>query len=308
MKKISLVIPVYQNEKDVTRTFNEIKALFSNELKAYEFECWFINDGSTDGSLLEIKDLHAQFPSVFKYLSFSRNFGQIAAIAAGLKETKGDACIIMSADLQDPPSLIVNMVEKWESGKQVVICTRTDREDDWFAKITSKFFYGLMKMANPKMPAGGFDFIFLDRVAVNELNLIDERNRFIQGDILWLGYDVEYIPYKRNKRLQGKSQWTLSKKTKYFIDGLLNTSYLPIRFCSLAGVVFAFLGFLYSILVFYDRMVNNQNPKGWAPIMIVLLILGGLILFMLGIIGEYLWRTYDEARGRKTFIIRERGD
>lgn len=308
MKKISLVVPVYQNEKDVTRTFNELDKLFSNELKGYDYECWFINDGSTDGSLMEIKELHSAHPKKIKYLSFSRNFGQIAAIAAGLKECTGNACIIMSADLQDPPSLIVNMVEKWESGKQVVICTRSDREDNWFPKLTSKFFYGLMKMANPKMPSGGFDFIFLDRVAINELNLIDERNRFIQGDILWLGYDVEFIPYKRNKRMQGKSQWTLSKKMKYFIDGLLNTSYLPIRFCSLAGVVFAFLGFLYSLLVFYDRMVNNLNPKGWAPIMIVLLILGGLILFMLGIIGEYLWRTYDEARGRKTFIIRERGD
>lgn len=305
MKKISFVIPVFRNEGSLVPTYQKLTNLFSKELFNYEYEFVFINDGSDDNSLAELINLRTSDQKV-KILSFSRNFGQVAAVIAGFQEVKGDCVINMSADLQDPPELIIQMVEAWEQRNEIVICYRTDREDSFIANKTSKIFYGFMKYVNPKMPAGGFDFLLLDRKPVAELNKIDERNRFFQGDILWLGFNIKFIPYKRQKRLIGKSQWSISKKVKYFIDGLLNTSYIPIRAMSLIGIVTSLLGFLYSLIIIYARLVHQTPFTGWAPIMIVILLIGGMIMIMLGIIGEYIWRIYDEARNRPIYIIKDK--
>jgi dolichol-phosphate mannosyltransferase len=239
-------------------------------------------------------------------LSFSRNFGQVPAIIAGMKEVTGAAAVSMSADLQEPIELIENMISKWQSGNEIVIGHRVDREDSFIANKASAVFYSLMKYVNPKMPKGGFDFLLIDQKAIAVFNQIDERNRFFQGDILWLGFSVAFIPYSRLKRTIGKSQWTLSKKLKYFIDGLLNTSYIPIRLMSLLGIIISFFGFLYAIVIAYNRFINNTPFEGWAPIMILILIIGGLIMLMLGIIGEYVWRTYDETRKRPLYIIKDK--
>jgi dolichol-phosphate mannosyltransferase len=162
-----------------------------------------------------------------------------------------------------------------------------------------------MKIANPKMPEGGFDYVLLDRKPLDVFAEIDERNRFFQGDILWMGFNIKFIPYKRQKRTIGKSQWNFSKKLKYFIDGSLNTSYLPIRFMSIIGITTAILGFIYALIVAYARLINKVPFKGYAPIVILLLIIGGLIMIMLGIIGEYLWRVYDESRKRPVYIVKD---
>jgi dolichol-phosphate mannosyltransferase len=270
-----------------------------------DYEFVFINDGSDDNSLNELIILH-QRDSKVKIISFSRNFGQVSAVIAGLKEITGDVTINISADLQEPIELISEMISKWQSGNEIVICHRTNREDGFIANKASNFFYKLMKYVNPKMPKGGFDFVLIDKKAVAVLNQIDERNRFFQGDILWLGFNVAFIPYSRLKRTIGKSQWTLSKKLKYFIDGLLNTSYIPIRLMSFIGMIISFLGFIYATVIAYSRLINNTPFNGWAPIMILILIIGGLIMLMLGIIGEYVWRTYDEARKRPLYIIKEK--
>ncbi|HQA74690.1 glycosyltransferase family 2 protein, partial [Flavobacterium sp.] len=298
--KLSFVIPVYRNEGSLIPTFTKIKDLVTKN--KFEYELIFVNDGSDDNSFEELKELF-KIDSNVKVLSFSRNFGQVAAVIAGLKEVTGDVVISMSADLQEPIELIEQMVQKWQEGNEIVICHRTDREDGFIANNTSKIFYKLMKYVNPKMPNGGFDFLLLDKKAVNVLNQIDERNRFFQGDVLWLGFNTAFIPYRRIKRAIGKSQWTLSKKIKYFIDGLLNTSYVPIRLMSFLGLCFSFVGFLYSLIIIYSRFVNNTPFNGWAPIMILLLIIGGMIMVMLGIIGEYVWRAYDETRKRPIYII-----
>jgi dolichol-phosphate mannosyltransferase len=241
-----------------------------------------------------------------KIINFSRNFGQVSAIVAGYKEVVGDVVVNMSADLQEPVSLIEEMINKWKAGNEIVICHRIDREDSFIANNASKVFYKLMKYVNPKMPKGGFDFILMDKKVIDGLNQIDERNRFLQGDILWMGFNVAFIPYNRLKRTIGKSQWTLSKKLKYFIDGLLNTSYIPIRMMSLLGIIISFLGFIYAVVIAYNRFINNTPFDGWAPIMILILIIGGLIMLMLGIIGEYVWRTYDETRKRPLYIIKDK--
>jgi glycosyltransferase involved in cell wall biosynthesis len=301
--KLSFVIPVFRNEGSIKPTFKKIIDLI-NKLKI-NYEIIFVNDGSDDNSINELIDLYKNYKNI-KVLTFSRNFGQVAAIIAGLKEVTGDAVISMSADLQEPIELIEEMILKWKAGNEIVIGHRIDREDSFIANNASLIFYKLMKYVNPKMPKGGFDFILIDRKALNILNQIDERNRFFQGDILWLGFNVAFIPYNRLKRTIGKSQWTLSKKLKYFLDGLLNTSYIPIRLMSLLGICFSFFGFLYSLIIAYSRLINNTPFNGWAPIMILILIIGGLIMLMLGIIGEYVWRTYDETRKRPLYIIKDK--
>jgi len=301
--KLSFVIPVYRNEGSIVETYEKTVALMAQLPSDYEFV--FINDGSDDNSIEELLVLHNKDACV-KVISFSRNFGQVSALIAGLKEVTGDATIIMSADLQEPIELIDEMIKKWKSGNEIVIGYRIDREDGFIANKTSIIFYRLMKYVNSKMPKGGFDFMLIDKKALYSLNQIDERNRFFQGDVLWLGFNTVFIPYTRLKRRVGKSQWTLSKKMKYFIDGLLNTSYAPIRIMSFLGIVFSFFGFIYAVVIAYNRIINNTPFNGWAPIMIIILIIGGLIMLMLGIIGEYVWRTYDETRKRPLYIIKDK--
>ncbi|MEX1189977.1 MAG: glycosyltransferase family 2 protein [Bacteroidia bacterium] len=305
MKLLSFILPVFRNEGSIKITCDRLEELMSAEHSDLHYEIILINDGSDDGSWDEISHVAKENPKI-KALSFSRNFGQVPAIIAGSRHCSGEAAVIMSADLQDPVSLISEMIDSWKQSAQIAICYRIDREDSAIANLTSSVFYRFMKIANPKMPKGGFDFVLLDRAAIDVFAQLDERNRFFQGDILWMGFNVRFIPYKRMKRTIGKSQWGFGKKLKYFIDGSLNTSYLPIRFMSVAGVSVALLGFLYALVVVYARFVNEVPFKGYAPIVILLLVIGGMIMLMLGIIGEYLWRIYDEARKRPVYIIKEK--
>lgn len=302
-KLISFVLPVFRNAGSILKSYERIKLLAAQ--MNFDYEVVFVNDGSDDGSLDEILKARDLDDKV-KALSFSRNFGQVAAIVAGFRVVKGQACVLMSADLQDPIEKVQEMIEHWLQGIEVVVCYRADREDSAFARMTSAFFYRLIKTALPKMPEGGFDFLLMDRKVIDVFNQIDERNRFFQGDVLWLGFKSTFIPYSRMKRTIGKSQWSLSKKVKYFIDGWLNTSYIPIRIMSLLGLFTAFSGFIYTLIIVYARLVDKTPFSGYAPIMIAILIIGGIIMLMLGIIGEYLWRTYDETRKRPLYIIDKR--
>ena len=302
---ISFILPVFRNEGSIRITCSKIEELFHYKLQTFDFEIVLVNDGSDDGSWAEILEITSVNERI-KALAFSRNFGQVAAMIAGARYAKGNAAVFMSADLQDPVELIEEMIQEWQNQKsEIVICYRTDREDSISAKLTSAIFYRFMKIANPKMPEGGFDYVLLDRKPLDVFTEIDERNRFFQGDILWMGFNIKFIPYKRLKRTIGKSQWNFSKKLKYFIDGSLNTSYIPIRFMSMIGTATAILGFIYAFVVAYTRFINKVPFKGYAPIVILLLIIGGLIMIMLGIIGEYLWRVYDETRKRPVYIIKE---
>jgi dolichol-phosphate mannosyltransferase len=303
---ISFVIPVFRNEGSIRLTCSKIEELFQSRLEAYDYEIVLVNDGSDDGSWAEILKITAVNERI-KALSFSRNFGQVPAMIAGARHAMGNAAVFMSADLQDPVELIEEMIEEWQNKKnEIVICYRTNREDTLAAKVTSAIFYRFMKFANPQMPKGGFDYVLLDQKPLHVFAALDERNRFFQGDVLWMGFSTKFIPYKRLKRTVGKSQWNSSKKLKYFIDGFINTSYIPIRFMSLIGISIAFIGFIYAVFVAYARFINNVPFRGYAPIVILLLIIGGLIMIMLGIIGEYLWRVYDETRNRPVYIIQSK--
>ena len=230
----------------------------------------------------------------------------MAAMLAGFKEAKGEAIINISADLQDPIELIPQMVKKWEESAETVICYRTDRADTMAAKIFSRLAYGVLRMSLPQIPPGGFDFVLMDRKVMNEFNAIDVRHRFFQGDLLWTGYRTCFIPYVRLERTIGKSQYNFGKKLKNFLDAVLDVSYLPIRFISLMGVVTSAFGILFSISIVISWLRGETPFTGWAPLMIVTLLIGGMIMVMLGVIGEYIWRINEEVRKRPNYVVRDK--
>lgn len=304
-KTVSFAIPVYRNEKAVSLTYQKIKEQFENDLQDYNYEFVFVDDGSDDGSLNELMALRAADPCV-KIISFTRNFGQMPAMLAGFKNVTGDCMITVSADLQDPAELIPQMVKAWAAGAEIVICHRTNREDGIGPTIISKLAYALLRLAVPKIPPGGFDFALIGRTALDEFNSIDVRNRFFQGDILWLGYSTHFIPYTRQKREIGRSQYNFGKRLKNLMDAFLDSSYLPIRLMSSVGMITALLGLLWAATVVYTWAVHKVPFSGWAPIMVVVLVLGGTHMMMLGIIGEYIWRIFDEVRKKPNYIIRNK--
>jgi len=304
MKRISFVIPVFRNERAVTMTYQQIRQVLASDLSTYGYEVIFIDDGSDDGSLEELLTIRNADPNV-QVVSFTRNFGQMAAILAGFKQATGDLIVQLSADLQDPIGLVPQMVAAYERGSEVVACHREHREDGLSRRLTSRVLYGILRLSLPQIPSGGFDYILLDRKVVDAFNSVDVRNRFFQGDILWFGYRTTFIPYTRLKREIGKSQYTFGKRLKNSLDAILDSSYLPIRFISLVGVITAFVGFLYAVDIVYEKLRHNIPLTGWAPIMILILVIGGVLMLMLGIIGEYVWRIYDEVKGKPNYIVRQ---
>jgi dolichol-phosphate mannosyltransferase len=298
-------VPVYQNEGALSKTHEQIRAVFSSRIAHHEYEIVFVDDGSKDGSLREILSVRDQDSRV-KVITFTRNFGQMAAMLAGFKEATGDAVINISADLQDPVELIPQMVEKWQGGSEIVICYRTDRSDSLPAKLFSRLAYALLRISLPQIPPGGFDFVLMDRKVMDSFNAIEVRHRFFQGDLLWAGYRTSFIPYVRLKRTIGRSQYNFWKKLKNFMDALIDASYLPIRIMSLLGAITSALGLLYSASIVVAWLRGETPFNGWAPLMIVILLVGGLIMLMLGVIGEYVWRINEEVRKKPNYVIRDK--
>jgi len=301
--KISFVIPVYRNEHAVTVTYQQIRQMLAADLPRYDYEFVFVDDGSDDRSLDELIAIRKADDCV-RVVSFTRNFGQMAAILAGLKHAAGDLVLHVSADLQDPVSLIPRMVQQFEAGNEVVIAYREQREDRFSARLSSRIFYGIVRLSLPAIPPGGFDYVLMGRTVVDAFNSMEVRNRFFQGDVLWLGYRTAFVPYTRAKRTIGRSQYTFAKRLKNSLDAILDSSYLPIRFISLVGVLTACAGFVYAVDIVYARLRHHIPSTGLAPIMILVLVIGGVLMLMLGIIGEYVWRIYDEVKGKPNYVVR----
>jgi glycosyltransferase involved in cell wall biosynthesis len=304
-KIITFVIPVYNNYGSLLISQQKIKNHVLSELPLYEYEIIFINDGSKDESLLELLSIRENEKNV-KVINFSRNFGQIPAILAGTSLAKGDIVISISADLQDPIEKVKEMIYEWEKGNEIVICFRVSRNDKLMNKLTSKVYFWMIQYhINDKIPKGGFDYYLLDRKAVNALNLINDKIRSLHYDILSLGFSKKFIPYERKKREIGKSQYNFFKRLRDFTNAFISISYIPIRAMIFTGFLFACSGFIYSLLIFLAWLQNETPFEGWSPIMILLLIIGGLIMIMLGVIGEYIWRIYEETKKRPNYIIKE---
>jgi dolichol-phosphate mannosyltransferase len=230
----------------------------------------------------------------------------MAAIQAGLSVAHGDCVGMITADLQDPPELFVEMLRHWERGIKAVFAVRADREESRIQTFFSKSYYALMRtFALPDYPSGGFDFFLIDRQVVQHVIQIREKNTNVMSLVFWLGFKPVAIPYVRRARQKGKSRWTLSKKVKLFIDSFVAFSYAPIRFLSAFGLFIAASAFLYAAYVVYLWFAQGIPVKGYAPIVILIALTSGIQMTMLGVLGEYLWRTLDESRRRPSFVIDE---
>lgn len=303
LPKFSIIVPVYFNELNLPETIPQLLALEAG-LPGYQLELVFVDDGSGDASLEILLDYRRQFPDTITVVKLTRNFGAIAAVQAGLTVASGDCVGVTAADLQDPPELFIEMITHWENGVKAVLAVRSDREEPFLQKLFSNTYYACMRrFAIPNYPAGGFDFILVDRQIVEEVNRIQEKNTNIMSLIFWLGHKHVLIPYVRRSRTKGVSRWTFSKKMKLFIDSFVAFSYLPIRALSVLGLVIAASAFVYGIVVFYGWLAYGNEVKGWASLMVLLAFTAGIQMAMLGVLGEYLWRTLDESRKRPGYVI-----
>lgn len=302
---ISIVIPVYYNEGSLLPLMRTLHAEVIDRYPDRTIEVVFVDDGSGDGSFAELAHIREQNPDRVTVVKLTRNFGQASALLAGFRLARGACVIAMSADGQDPASLINDMLDAWfDEHYEVVICTRNERDESRFRIVTSRLFYMLMqRLSFPDMPLGGFDFFLLGRRALNTFLRNQETHPFFQGQILWMGYDAKLIEYQRQRRQVGRSRWTLSKRLTYVFDAVFSYSFLPIRLASGLGALIALLGFLYALVIFVGRLVWAHPVEGWAPLMIVVLVLGGSQMLMLGIMGEYVWRTLAQTRNRESYIV-----
>lgn len=305
MKKCSIIVPVYFNEQNLPETIPELLKL-NDKIKDYELELIFVDDGSKDRSFEILLEYKKKYPNIIKVVKLTRNFGSHAAIQAGMKVSTGDCVGKISADLQDPPELFIDMIKHWEKGIKAVFAIRKDRKDPFFSKIIANTTYSLVRRhAMPDYPKHGFDFFLVDKKIVEEFNKIQEKNTNIYGLIFWLGFEYITIPYVRRKRKKGSSKWTFNKKIKLFIDTFVGFSYFPIRILSLLGIIVALGSFVYGTYVFYNGYVGNIVVEGWTATMVVLSFTSGIQMIMLGVVGEYLWRTLDQVRKRPSYVIDE---
>lgn len=300
---ISIVIPVYFNELNLPDTIPQLLAL-EDELEGYKLELVFVDDDSKDRSLEILLDHRERFPEQIKVVKLTRNFGTMAALQAGLTVATGDCVGVIAADLQDPPELFLEMARYWEQGVKAVFAVRSDREESFLQKSFSNLYYAMInRFAVRGYPPGGFDFFLVDRQVIDEVNKIHEKNTNLMTLIFWLGYQAVFIPYVRRKRVKGKSRWTLAKKVKLFVDTFVSFSYFPIRLFSFLGIIYAALSFAYGLVIFFSWLTFGIEVQGWVPMMLVLTFTAGLQMTVLGILGEYLWRTLDESRGRPLYVI-----
>lgn len=302
-KKLSIVVPVYFNAPSLNELY---KALIDLEQGlaslCVSLELIFVDDGSQDDSfekLLEIKKTDDRV----KIIKLTRNFGSVHAIKTGFRFVSGDCFTVLAADLQDPPNLMIEMVKRWLAGSKFVICERVSREDPVTTKIYSKIYYKLLRLMVMKdFPEGGFDLALMDKDMLPYM-IKSAKNSYMALLAYWLGYKPEIIHYHRKVRAHGKSRWTFSKKFKVFLDVMLGFSVTPIRAISAIGAVVSFLSFAYGIMVVFFALVKGSTVAGFPTIVALITFLLGLIILMLGIIGEYLWRIFDETNLRPETVI-----
>jgi len=305
MKTFSIVIPVYYNELNLPDTIPHLLGL-AQKFPDYRLELVFVDDGSGDRSLEILLDFQSRYPGTLKVVKLTRNFGSMSAIQAGFSVASGDCIGMIAADLQDPPELFQEMVAYWEKGIKAIFAVRQDREEPFLQKQFSNTFYALVrKFAVANYPDGGFDFFLVDRKVITELNRIQEKNTNLMTLIYWLGFKPVLIPYVRRSRTKGKSRWTFSKKMKLFVDTFVAFSFFPIRILSIIGFLVAISSFMYGAFIFFYWIFIGMDIKGWVPTMLIITFTSGVQMAMLGVLGEYLWRTLDEARHRPTFVIDE---
>lgn len=305
MKVLSVVVPVYFNEQSLPRLF-EVMTDVEQRLAARDvkLELIFVDDGSGDNSWQVLLGLREKRPAT-RLVKLSRNFGAVHASKTGFRYVTGDAFIIVAADLQDPPELLLEMVDHWKAGSHFVICERIGRDDPWLSRVFSFLYYRALHLLVMKdYPTGGFDMALMDRKLLPHL-VNSSKNVFTPLLAYWLGFKPTVVKYHRAKREHGKSRWTFSRKFKAFLDVMLGFSVTPIRLMSAFGVLVAAASFAYGISVVSHALFLGLEVPGFASIVALITFLLGVIILMLGVIGEYLWRIFDETNRRPETVVEQ---
>ncbi|OPX42845.1 hypothetical protein CLHUN_33290 [Ruminiclostridium hungatei] len=303
-KLLSVVVPVYNEQEVIDETFRRLSATFKDYFMDIEYI--FINDGSKDNTYFKLRDIASSNKEV-RVINFARNFGHQIAITAGMDYAKGDAIVIIDADLQDPPQVILQMVDKWKEGYQVVYGKRLQREGEtFFKKLTAKVFYRFLdSMTDVKLPVDVGDFRLIDRKVCDAMKCLPERSRYVRGLVSWVGFRQTSVEYHREKRFAGETKYPLSKMLKLAGDGIFSFSYKPLKLATFLGMLVSAFSFIYLIIVLVQRIVKNDVASGWASSMAVSLFLNGVMLIVIGIMGEYVGRIYEEVKARPLYVVGE---
>lgn len=305
MKTITVLIPCYNEESNIDFLYGRLKNIISS-LADYHICILFVNDGSTDNTLAKLKNIHIK-DSAVSYISLSRNFGKEMAMLAGLDYAEADAVIIMDADLQDPPELIPQMLKEWENGYDDVYARRRSRAGEtWFKKASAHWYYRILqRFADIDIPADVGDFRLLDRRAVKALCSLRERQRYTKGLFSWIGYNKKELLYDRDPRAEGNSKMNYIKLFGLAVDGITSFSVAPLRLASYLGLIISSVAFVYLLFVVIKTLLYGDPVAGYPSMISVILFMGGIQLIVLGIIGEYVGRIFNEAKYRPDYLVSE---
>lgn len=305
MSKISIVVPVYFNSDTLMLLYEDMKEKILGKLGDYELV--FVDDGSGDNSWEIMNEIRGKEPAgVVQCVKLSRNFGEHAALLAGLSVCTGDCAVTKQADLQEDSEIILEMYESWKKGNKVVLAVRKERDENIVKKFFAHMYYVLIhKFVEKRMPVGGCDCYLVDRQVIEVLERLDEKNSSLTLQVLWAGFKTDEIYFHRRDREIGKSRWTLGKKVKLVLDSMMSFSYFPIRFMSGVGVLFFIAAIIMMIEVIVEKFTVGTPILGWASLMCVVLFSFGIMMLMMGILGEYVWRALDASRNRPPFLIDE---
>ncbi|MBW5447236.1 glycosyltransferase [Cohnella sp. CFH 77786] len=302
--RYSVIIPMYNEEEVIPVTYSRLSKVMKATGEPYEMI--FVNDGSRDRSAEIIRGIAFADESV-KLIEFSRNFGHQIAITAGMDYAAGDAVVIIDADLQDPPELIPEMIDRWKSGYEVVYAKRIKRNGETrFKKWSASLFYRVLRASTDiSIPVDTGDFRLIDRKVCDQMKRLPEKNRFVRGLVSWVGFRQTSVEYERDERLAGETKYPLKRMIKLSVDGITSFSYKPLKLAGYAGMLLSATGFLYLLYVLYMAIFTSRTGQGWPSLIGVMLIFNGFVLIMLGILGEYVGRIYEETKGRPLYIVKD---
>ncbi|MCS7464352.1 glycosyltransferase family 2 protein [Paenibacillus doosanensis] len=300
--RYTVIVPMFNEQEVIAETYARLKQVMDTLGEPYEL--LFVDDGSRDRTASIVKEISRNDPCV-RMLGFARNFGHQVAITAGMDYAEGDAVVIIDADLQDPPGVIVQMIGKWKQGYDVVYGKRLKREGEtWFKKTSAHMFYRMLKsMTSVDIPVDAGDFRLIDRKVCDVMKSLTERNRYVRGLVSWTGFRQTFVEYTREERWAGDTKYPLRKMIRFAVDAIASFSYKPLKLAAYLGFVLSLLSFVYILVIVYQRLFTDTTITGWSSIVAINLFFNGIVLIILGIIGEYIGRIYDESKGRPLYII-----
>lgn len=299
---LSVIVPMYNEEEVIEVTYNRLKAVLKSLGETYELV--FVNDGSRDRTAAIVRSICERDRAV-KLVDFSRNFGHQIAVTAGMDHASGRTVVLIDADLQDPPELILDMVAKWREGYDVVYGQRVERKgESMFKKATAAMFYRLLRsMTSVNIPVDTGDFRLMDRKVCDALTQMRERSRFIRGMVSWAGFKQTSVEYVREERFAGETKYPLRKMIRLSLDAITSFSTKPLKIAGVLGFILSAVGFVYLLVVLYQHFFTNSTEPGWTSLVAISLLFNGITLSLLGVLGEYIGRIYEETKGRPLYLV-----